>query len=138
MAKGATISGHPDSLEEFKTNVMVHRKGATQARDGQIGIIPGSQGTKSCIVRGKGNRESFMSCSHGAGRRMGRKQAVRELNLVEEQALLDSQGIIHSITEAKDLEEAPSAYKNIDVVMENQADLVDIVVHLEPLAVIKG
>jgi len=122
----------------FKTNVMVHRKGATQAREGQLGIIPGSQGTKSYIVRGKGNPESFMSCSHGAGRKMGRKQAIRELNLVEEQALLDSQGIIHSITEAKDLEEAPSAYKNIDVVMENQADLVDIVVHLEPLAVIKG
>jgi len=63
----------------FSQNVMVHRKGATQARQGQIGIIPGSQGTKSYIVRGKGNPESFMSCSHGAGRKMGRRQAIREL-----------------------------------------------------------
>jgi len=122
----------------FKQNVMVHRKGATQAREGQLGIIPGSQGTKSYIVKGKGNRESFMSCSHGAGRRMGRKQAVRELKLEEEQALLDQQGIIHSIAETKDLDEAPSAYKNIDVVMDNQKDLADIVVELSPLAVIKG
>ncbi|MCP4345070.1 MAG: RtcB family protein [Desulfobacterales bacterium] len=122
----------------FNENVMVHRKGATQAKDEQLGIIPGSQGTKSYIVRGKGNYESFMSCSHGAGRTMGRKQAIRELNLEEEKALLDKQGIIHSITEPKDLDEAPSAYKNIDVVMESQGDLVDIVVELTPLAVIKG
>ncbi len=122
----------------FNENVMVHRKGATQARDGQFGIIPGSQGTKSYIVQGKGNHESFMSCSHGAGRKMGRKQAIRELNLEEEQALLDTQGIIHSITGSEDLDEAPSAYKNIDAVMENQRDLVDIVVELTPLAVVKG
>ncbi len=122
----------------YKQNVMVHRKGATQARVGQYGIIPGSQGTKSYIVKGKGNPESFQSCSHGAGRKMGRKHAIRELKLEEEQALLDDQGIIHSISEAKDLDEAPSAYKNIDVVMENQEDLVDIVVELTPLAVIKG
>ena len=122
----------------FKQNVMVHRKGATQAQDGQLGIIPGSQGTKSYIVRGKGNRESFMSCSHGAGRKFGRKQAIRELNLEEEQALMNEKGIIHSIMEDKDLDEAPSAYKDIDVVMENQSDLVDIVVELIPLAVIKG
>ncbi len=122
----------------YKQNVMVHRKGATQAREGQLGIIPGSQGTKSYIVKGKGNPESFQSCSHGAGRKMGRKQAIRELKLEEEQAILDEQGIIHSISEANDLDEAPSAYKNIDVVMENQHDLVDIVVELTPLAVIKG
>ncbi|MDM8549475.1 RtcB family protein [Desulfobacterales bacterium HSG2] len=122
----------------YKHNVMVHRKGATQAREGQIGIIPGSQGTKSYIVRGKGNRESFMSCSHGAGRKMGRKQAVRELSLEREKRLLDSQGIIHAVSEAKDLDEAPGAYKDIDVVMDNQKDLVDILVELSPLAVIKG
>jgi len=122
----------------FKHNVMVHRKGATQAREGQPGIIPGSQGTKSYIVRGKGDRESFMSCSHGAGRKLGRRQAIQELKLEEEQALMNAKGIIHSITEEKDLDEAPSAYKDIDVVMENQNDLVDIVVELEPLAVIKG
>lgn len=122
----------------YSKNVMVHRKGATQAREGQLGIIPGSQGTKSYIVKGKGNLESFQSCSHGAGRKMGRKQARDELKLEQEQAALDEQGILHSISEAKDLDEAPSAYKNIDVVMENQKDLVDIVVELTPLAVIKG
>ena len=112
----------------FKQNVMVHRKGATSARAEQYGIIPGPQGTKSYIVQGKGNPESFESCSHGAGRTMGRKQAIKELDLATEQALLDKQGIIHSINESPQLDEAPSAYKNIDVVMENQKDLVDIVV----------
>ncbi len=122
----------------FNHNVMVHRKGATQAREGQTGIIPGSQGTSSYIVTGKGSRESFMSCSHGAGRKMGRKQAIRELSLEQEQASLNAKGIIHSITAEKDLDEAPSAYKNIDTVMENQADLVDTTVELTPLAVVKG
>lgn len=65
----------------FGKNVIVHRKGSTSAKDGEFGIIPGSQGTKSYIVKGKGNPESFMSCSHGAGRKMGRKQAQRELSL---------------------------------------------------------
>jgi len=122
----------------FDANVIVHRKGATQAREGQLGIIPGSQGTKSYIVRGKGNPESFQSCSHGAGRVMGRKQAIRELDLKTEQEALDRQGILHSIRHQEDLEEAPSAYKNIDTVMANQRDLVDIEVELSPLAVIKG
>ncbi len=122
----------------FSRNVMVHRKGATRAREGQLGIIPGSQGTKSYIVKGKGNRDSFESCSHGAGRKLGRKQAIRELDLDAEKTRLDRKGIIHSIAEAKDLDEAPGAYKDIDVVMENQKDLVEIVVELEPLAVIKG
>jgi len=126
------------SETHYEQNVIVHRKGATQAKDGQICIVPGSQGTNSYIVRGKGNKESFQSCSHGAGRKMGRKQAIRELSLKEEQALLDKKGIIHSIRSERDLDEAPSAYKDIDVVMKNQADLVDIMVELEPLAVIKG
>lgn len=122
----------------YGSNVIVHRKGATSAREGEIGIIPGSQGTKSYIVRGKGNPESFTSCSHGAGRLMGRKQAQRTLDLEAEIARLDKQGIIHSIRHKSDLDEAPSAYKNIDVVMENQSDLVDILVELSPLAVVKG
>jgi tRNA-splicing ligase RtcB (3'-phosphate/5'-hydroxy nucleic acid ligase) len=122
----------------FRKNVMVHRKGATQAKEGQLGIIPGSQGTKSYVVKGKGNPESFQSCSHGAGRKMGRKQAIRELSLKDEQAMLNSQGILHSIKEAGDLDEASGAYKDIDTVMANQADLVEIVVELTPLAVIKG
>lgn len=122
----------------FGKNVMIHRKGATLARKDTIGIIPGSQGTSSYIVKGKGNPDSFMSCSHGAGRKMGRKQAQRELNLEEEKARLDKQGIIHSIRSEKDLDEASGAYKDIFVVMDNQSDLVEIVTELKPLAVIKG
>jgi tRNA-splicing ligase RtcB len=122
----------------FNSNVMVHRKGATSARLGEVGIIPGSQGTASYIVKGLGNPESFMSCSHGAGRKMGRKQAIRELNLNDEIEKLDSQGVIHSIRTVKDLDEAAGAYKDIDKVMENQKDLVKILVKLRPLAVIKG
>lgn len=122
----------------FRANVMVHRKGATKAYPGQLGIIPGSQGTASYIVRGKGEPESFMSCSHGAGRKMGRKQAQRELSLDVEIARLDSLGVIHGIRNIQDLDEAAGAYKDISTVMENQADLVDIAVELRPLAVIKG
>lgn len=122
----------------FGRNVIVHRKGATSAREGEIGIIPGSQGTSSYIVRGKGNKDSFESCSHGAGRKMGRKQAERTLVLEDEQKLLNDRGIIHSIRNKSDLDEATGAYKNIDEVMNNQKDLVDIVVKLEPMGVIKG
>jgi tRNA-splicing ligase RtcB len=122
----------------FGQNVWVHRKGATLASEGTIGIIPGSQGTKSYIVKGKGNPESFDSCSHGAGRKLGRKEAERTLNLEEEVRKLDEQGIIHGIRGTSELDEAPGAYKNIDVVMENQKDLVEILVELTPLAVIKG
>jgi len=122
----------------FGSNVMVHRKGATNAKVGQLGIIPGSQGTASYIVIGKGNEESFKSCSHGAGRNMSRTRARAELNLEEEKKKLDDKGIIHSIRHQKDLDEASSAYKDIDVVMEEQKDLIDIFVKLLPLAVIKG
>ncbi len=120
----------------FGTNVMVHRKGATSAREGQIGIIPGSQGTASYIVRGLGNPESYMSCSHGAGRQMSRTRARKELSLEDEQNRL--QGVIHGLRDAKDLDEAPGAYKDIDKVMANQQDLVEIVHRLRPIAVIKG
>ena len=122
----------------YNTNVMVHRKGATKAADGGYGIIPGSQGTSSYIVIGKGNPESFESCSHGAGRLMGRNEARRTLDLQKEIERLDSQGIVHSVRSEHDLDEAAGAYKNIDVVMENQKDLVDIAVKLKPLAVIKA
>jgi tRNA-splicing ligase RtcB len=122
----------------FGENVIIHRKGATLAREDTIGIIPGSQGSKSFIVKGKGNPESFMSCSHGAGRKMSRKKAKENLNLEDEIKKLDEQGIIHGIRHKKDLDEASSAYKDIDTVMENQKDLVDIQVELTPLAVIKG
>lgn len=122
----------------FGKKVIVHRKGATQAKKGQTGIIPGSQGSESFIVQGKGNRDSFESCSHGAGRVMGRKQAQRSLDLSKEINDLDNKKIIHSIRSKKDLDEAPSAYKDINEVMKNQSDLVEIIVKLKPLAVIKG
>jgi len=122
----------------FGENYMIHRKGATLAREDVLGIVPGSQGTSSYIVKGKGNRDSFTSCSHGAGRRMGRGQATRDLSLDKEIEFLNNQGILHSIVNVKDLDEAPSAYKDIDIVMENQKDLVEILVKLKPLAVIKG
>jgi len=124
--------------EHFGTKVIVHRKGATAAHQGQLGIIPGSQGTRSYIVKGKGNPESFMSCSHGAGRVMGRKEATRRLDFTEETRRLDVAGILHSIRHHRDLDEAPSAYKDISKVMHNQSDLVDSVVELSPRAVIKG
>lgn len=125
------------SLENhYGKNVMVHRKGSTLARQGIIGIIPGSMGTSSYIVEGLGNPESFKSCSHGAGRRIGRQQAIRELSLEHEQEIMKD--ILGGPRTQNDLEEAPSAYKDILDVMENQKDLVKILVELKPLAVIKG
>jgi tRNA-splicing ligase RtcB len=124
--------------EHFGKELLIHRKGATRAFAGELGIIPGSQGSRSFIVRGKGNPESFCSCSHGAGRKMGRGQARRELNLQAEVERLDALGVVHGIRDQKDLDEAPGSYKDIETVMENQRDLVDIAVSLLPLAVIKG
>lgn len=122
----------------FGKEVIVHRKGATSARKGETGIIPGSQGTKSYIVKGKGNAQSFESCSHGAGRVMGRREAQRVLNFDEEVKKLKEKGIIHSVKKPRDLDEASGAYKNIEKVMASQSDLVEIELELEPLAVIKG
>jgi len=122
----------------FGKDVVVHRKGATSAHKGEIGIIPGSQGTNSYIVEGLGNPESFASCSHGAGRKMGRNEAIRSLCLEDEIRELDKKGIVHAIRGKRDLEEAPSAYKNIAQVMADQEDLVKIKVELSPLAVVKG
>lgn len=127
------------SLEHhYGMDVWVHRKGATLARKDTIGIIPGSQGTASYIVKGLGNEASLCSCSHGAGRKMSRKKARENLNLEEEKRNMDEKGILHSIRGKYDLDEAAGAYKDIDVVMEEQKELVDILVKLEPLAVIKG
>lgn len=120
----------------FGQNVLVHRKGATKASLGLQGIIPGSMGTHSYITEGLGNPDSFESSSHGAGRRMGRKEASRSLNLEEEQKKMS--GIVNGLRTVKDLDEAPGAYKDIDVVMENQKDLVKMIVELTPLAGIKG
>jgi|SRR5690554_4685474 len=127
-----------DTETHFGVEVMVHRKGATRARKGEWGMIPGSQGTRSFLVTGKGEPHSFQSCSHGAGRLMSRNQARRELDLKAEVKMLKDQGILHAIRHKSDLDEAPSSYKDIDEVMANQTDLVNIEIVLQPLAVIKA
>lgn len=122
----------------YGQDVIVHRKGATLAREGVIGIIPGSQGTASYIVEGLGNPESFCSCSHGAGRTLSRTAAIRDLNLKEEVERLDALGIIHAIRNQDDMQEASGAYKDIETVIANEADLVKVKTRLLPVAVIKG
>ncbi|MRR52273.1 MAG: RtcB family protein [Rhodocyclaceae bacterium] len=138
---GETVNIHHNyaAVEtHYGAEVVVHRKGATAAAAGQTGLVPGSQGAPSYVVRGRGNPESFMSCSHGAGRRMGRNQARRQLDLEQEQRQLDERGIIHSLRGVRDLDEAAGAYKDIAQVMRDQEDLVEVVAELTPLAVIKG
>lgn len=122
----------------FGHNCIVHRKGAVRAREGEIGIIPGSMGTSSYIVEGLGNPESFMSSSHGAGRAMSRTQAINTLSLEDEIRRMDEKGIVHGLRNKSDLDEAASAYKDIDQVIALESDLVKVKVKLEPVAVIKG
>lgn len=122
----------------FGEKVMVHRKGATRAEKGEWGMIPGSQGTHSYLVMGKGNPKSFNSCSHGAGRVMSRAKARKTLDLNAEVAALKEKGVLHAIRHKKDLDEAPSSYKDIQQVMNLQKDLIDIQIELTPLAVMKG
>lgn len=122
--------------EHFGEKVIVHRKGATRAFKGMKGIVPGSMGTPSYITEGLGNEDSFSSCAHGAGRQMGRKEAIRNLDMAEEQKKMT--GILGGPRTKSELQEAPGAYKNIDEVMQNQRDLVKILVKLSPLSVIIG
>lgn len=121
--------------EHFGETVWLTRKGAVSARLGELGIIPGSMGTKSFIVRGKGNAESFHSCSHGAGRVMSRGQAKREITL--EQHLQDTEGVMCG-KDARVLDESPRAYKDIAKVMEAQRDLVEVVHTLKQVLCVKG
>lgn len=119
----------------FGENVFITRKGAIRAGEGDLGIIPGSMGAKSFIVSGKGNPESFCSCSHGAGRQMSRSKAKREFSKED----LESQ--TEGIECRKDtgvIDEIPGAYKDIDVVMDHQHDLVDIVHTLRQVVCVKG
>jgi len=118
--------------------VFIHRKGATFAGEGNIGIIPGDQGSHSYIVKGLGSVDSFCSSSHGAGRVLSRTKARKVLDIeTEKRKMIDAGVIIHNVTENKDLDEAPGAYKDIEMVMANQTDLVDIMVKLSPLVAIK-
>lgn len=124
------------SLENhFGSNVYVTRKGAVRAREGDMGIIPGSMGTGSFIVRGKGNHESFCSCSHGAGRSMSRGQAKKSISLEDHKIAMKG---IEARLDADVLDESPAAYKPIGAVMEAQSDLVEIVHRLHQIINIKG
>jgi tRNA-splicing ligase RtcB len=119
----------------FGENVMVTRKGAVSARKDQLGIIPGSMGAKSFIVKGKGNADSFNSCSHGAGRVMSRTQASKTFTL--EDHARDTAGV-ECRKDREVLDETPKAYKDIDAVMAAQSDLVDIVHTLKQVVCVKG
>lgn len=119
----------------FGDNVMVTRKGAVDAHEGTLGIIPGSMGAKSFIVRGKGNRDSFCSCSHGAGRAMSRTEARRRFTLADHAAATEG---VECRKDEEVIDETPAAYKSIDAVMAAQTDLVDIVHTLKQVLCVKG
>lgn len=119
----------------FGENVWVTRKGAVRARNGDLGIIPGSMGTGSFIVEGLGNIESFCSCSHGAGRTMSRTQAKRTITLEEHKAAMQG---IEARLDAEILDESPAAYKDIGAVMQAQEDLVKIKHRLRQIVNVKG
>lgn len=132
------INCHHNYVERethFGRNLWVTRKGAIRARDGDLGIIPGSMGQRSYIVRGKGNLESYCSCSHGAGRIMSRASA-RKIFTVED-LVAQTVGVECRKDDAV-LDEIPSSYKNIDEVMANQTDLVEIVHMLKQVLCVKG
>jgi tRNA-splicing ligase RtcB len=119
----------------FGRDVLVTRKGAVSAREGELGIIPGSMGAKSFIVRGKGNPESFTSCSHGAGRTMSRNEAKRRFTAAD--AARATAGVECRKDEGV-VDEIPMAYKDIDAVMHAQEDLVEVVHTLKQVVCVKG
>lgn len=137
--KGSTaVSCHHNySSKEthFGEEVFVTRKGAVSARLGQLGIIPGSMGAKSFIVRGLGNPDSFSSCSHGAGRSMSRGEARRTITLEEH---VEATKGVECIKDSSVLDESPRAYKDIDAVMAAQADLVSVEATLKQILCVKG
>ena len=132
------INCHHNYVEKenhFGRNLWVTRKGAIRARNGDLGIIPGSMGQRSYIVRGKGNLDSYCSCSHGAGRAMSRAEARKRFTVADLVAQTDG---VECRKDAAVLDEIPSSYKNIDEVMANQTDLVDVVHSLKQVMCIKG
>jgi tRNA-splicing ligase RtcB (3'-phosphate/5'-hydroxy nucleic acid ligase) len=133
-----TIDCHHNYAEEeihFDQEVYVTRKGAVRARVDDYGIIPGSMGTKSYIVKGKGNAQSFCSCSHGAGRIMSRSMAKNTYTLDD---LITQTSGVECRKDTDLIDEIPAAYKSIDQVMANQADLVEVVATLKQVVCIKG
>jgi tRNA-splicing ligase RtcB (3'-phosphate/5'-hydroxy nucleic acid ligase) len=132
------INCHHNYVEQerhFGQRVYVTRKGAISAREGELGIIPGSMGAKSYIVRGKGNAQSFHSCSHGAGRRMSRTEAKKRFNRFD---LEEQTRGVECRKDGGVIDEIPGAYKDIDQVMANQTDLVEVVHTLKQVLCVKG
>ena len=132
------INCHHNYVEmehHFGENVWVTRKGAVRAREGDFGIIPGSMGARSYIVRGKGNPDSFHSCSHGAGRAMSRTEAKKRFTMADH---ANATRGVECRKDAGVIDETPAAYKDIDAVMAAQSDLVDIVHTLKQVICVKG
>jgi tRNA-splicing ligase RtcB len=119
----------------YDESLLVTRKGAVSAREGELGIIPGSMGTRSYIVRGKGNPESFHSCSHGAGRVMSRTAARQNITLAQHR---EATAHVECRKDAAVIDESPAAYKSIDAVMAAQSDLVEVVHTLRQVLCVKG
>jgi tRNA-splicing ligase RtcB len=135
---GEAVNCHHNYVERerhFGEDVWLTRKGAIRAREGELGIIPGSMGARSYIVRGKGAAESFHSCAHGAGRRMSRSAAQKCFSIVDLQR--QTEGVICRKDRGV-IDEIPGAYKDIDEVMANQADLVEVVHTLKQVLCVKG
>ena len=134
----AAVNCHHNYVAEerhFGGQVFVTRKGAVRAGKGELGIIPGSMGAKSFIVRGKGNHESLCSCSHGAGRAMSRTEARRRFTLEDHAAATAG---VECRNDAEVIDETPAAYKSIDAVMAAQSDLIEIVHTLRQVVCVKG
>ena len=119
----------------FGEEIFVTRKGAVSARKGELGIIPGSMGAKSYIVRGLGNEESFCSCSHGAGRVMSRTEAKKKFTIADQ---IKATAHVECRKDANVIDEIPMAYKDIDAVMTAQNELVEIVHQLRQVVCVKG
>jgi tRNA-splicing ligase RtcB len=135
---GEAVNCHHNYVERekhFGKQVWLTRKGAIRARAGDLGIIPGSMGARSYIVRGKGSVDSFDSCAHGAGRRMSRTQAEKQFSV--EDLAKQTEGVVCRKDKGV-LDEIPGAYKDIDEVMANQADLVEVVHTLKQVVCVKG
>ena len=132
------INCHHNYVEvenHFGENVFVTRKGAVRARTTDLGIIPGSMGAKSYIVRGKGNPDSFCSCSHGAGRKMSRTEAKKKFTIQDH---IEATKGVECRKDADVIDETPAAYKDIDSVMEAQKDLVEVIHTLKQVLCVKG
>jgi len=134
-AKWSELINRNHNHAELKDGIWIHRKGATHAEAGMMGVIPGNMRDGSFIVRGKGNPDALWSSSHGAGRVLGRKEAQRTLNM--EQFTETMNGVVALVTKDT-IDESPFAYKDVFDVMRLQKDLVDVVAYVKPIINIKG